>query len=128
MKKCCIFAPMNETKILVNKIVEALQDKKGQKIMTLDVSRLDGSICNYFIVAQGNTPTQVSALSDSVWDKVGDDLKEKPLGAIGMQDAQWIAMDYGTVIVHIFIPELRQFYDLETLWADADTIEIPDDL
>ncbi|GHT38426.1 ribosomal silencing factor RsfS [Bacteroidia bacterium] len=119
---------MDDTKILVNKIVEALQEKKGQKIVTLDVSKLDGSICNYFIVAQGNTPTQVSALSDSVWDKVGDDLKEKPLGAIGMQEAQWIAMDYGTVLVHIFIPELRNFYNLENLWADAETTEIPDDL
>ncbi|GHT18903.1 ribosomal silencing factor RsfS [Bacteroidia bacterium] len=119
---------MDDTKILVNKIVEALQEKKGQKIVTLDVSKLDGSICNYFIVAQGNTPTQVSALSDSVWDKVGDGLKEKPLGAIGMQEAQWIAMDYGTVLVHIFIPELRNFYNLENLWADAETTEIPDEL
>ncbi|MDR0832899.1 MAG: ribosome silencing factor [Candidatus Symbiothrix sp.] len=119
---------MNETKILVNKVVEALQEKKGQKIVTLDVSQLEGSICNYFIVAQGNTPTQVSALSDSVWDRVADDLKEKPLGAIGMQEAQWVAMDYGTVIVHIFVPELRNFYSLENLWADAETTEIPDDL
>lgn len=117
---------MDETTILVNTIIDALQEKKGKKIVSMDLSRLDGSICKYFIVAQGNTPTQVSALSDSVWDLVADRLREKPLGAIGMQEAQWIAMDYGTVILHLFIPRLREYYNLESLWADADITEIPD--
>lgn len=115
-----------ETKILVNTIIEALQDKKGKHIVTMDLSGLESSICQYFIITQGNTPTQVSALSDSVWDKVRDVLSEKPLGAVGMKEAQWIAMDYGTVMLHIFIPELREYYNLENLWADADITEIPD--
>jgi len=119
---------MNETKILVNTIVEALQEKKGKKIITMDLTAIEGSICQYFIICQGNTPTQVSALSDSVWDLVSDRLHEKPLGAVGMQEAQWIAMDYGTVMLHIFIPAIRQFYNLEQLWADARVTEIPDEL
>ena len=117
---------MNETKILVNTIIDALQEKKGKKIITMDLSKLEGSICQYFIICQGNTPTQVSALSDSVWDIVYDRLREKPMGAIGMQQAQWIAMDYGTVMIHIFIPAIREYYNLENLWEDANVTEIPD--
>ncbi|GHU63591.1 ribosomal silencing factor RsfS [Bacteroidia bacterium] len=117
---------MNETNILVNTVVEALQEKKGRNILTMDMSKLDGSICQHFVICQGNTPTQVSALSDSVWDLVYDRLHEKPMGAIGMQEAQWIAMDYGTVMVHVFIPATREYYNLENLWADALVTEIPD--
>jgi ribosome-associated protein len=117
---------MGEVKILVNTIIEALQEKKGKQILTMDLSKLEGAICQYFIICQGNTPTQVSALSDSVWDMVYERLSEKPLGAVGMREAQWIAMDYGTVMLHIFIPEIREFYNLENLWADAAMTEIPD--
>jgi ribosome-associated protein len=117
---------MNETKILVDTIVDALQEKKGKKIITMDLSKLEGSICQYFIICQGNTPTQVSALSDSVWDLVYERLHEKPMGAVGMREAQWIAMDYGTVMLHIFIPIIREYYNLENLWADANVTEIPD--
>jgi ribosome-associated protein len=117
---------MDETKILVNTIIDALQEKKGKRIVAMNLSALEGSICQYFIICQGNTPTQVSALSDSVWDQVSKQLHEKPLGAIGMKEAQWIAMDYGTVMLHIFIPHIREYYNLENLWADADVTEIPD--
>ena len=117
---------MDETQVLVNTIIDALQDKKGKKITILNLTKLDSAICKYFIIAQGNTPTQVSALSDSVWDKVYEKLHEKPLGAVGMKEAQWIAMDYGTVMLHIFVPEIREYYNLENLWADADIKEIPD--
>ena len=115
-----------EVKLLVETIIEALQEKKGKKIITMNLSKLEGSICQYFIVCQGNTPTQVSALSDSVWDMVFEKIQEKPMGAVGMQEAQWIAMDYGTVMLHIFIPDIREYYNLENLWADADVTEIPD--
>lgn len=117
---------MDETKKLVDTIVEALQEKKGKKIVTMDLSGIEGSICRYFIIVQGNTPIQVSALSDSVWDSVYEKEQEKPLGAIGLKEAQWVAMDYGTVILHIFIPEIRAYYNLENLWADACITEIPD--
>jgi ribosome-associated protein len=117
---------MDETQILVNTIIEALQEKKGKRIVKMDMSVLEGSICKYFIICQGNTTIQVSALSDSVWDMVSDRLHEKPLGAIGMREAQWVAMDYGTVMLHIFIPDIREYYNLENLWADADVTEIPD--
>jgi ribosome-associated protein len=117
---------MDETKILVNTIIDALQEKKGKHIVSMNLSGLESAICKYFIISQGNTTTQVSALSDSVWDQVYEKLKEKPMGAVGMKEAQWIAMDYGTVMLHIFIPAMREYYNLENLWADADITEIPD--
>ncbi len=115
---------MAETEALVAKIVESLQEKKGKNIIIMNLTKLPGSICQYFVICEGNSPTQVSALSDSVWDMVSVDLKEKPLGAVGMKESQWIAMDYGTVIVHIFLPALRSYYNLENLWADAQITEI----
>ena len=117
---------MDEVKNLVETVVEALQEKKGRRIVTMDLSRLENSICQYFIICQGKTPTQVSALFDSVWEMVSERLHEKPAAAVGMREAQWIAVDYGTVMLHIFIPELREFYNLENLWADAAMTEIPD--
>ena len=110
---------MTETEILVSEIVEALQDKKGRDIITMNLTEIQGSVCQYFVICEGGSPTQVSALSDSVWVKIYERLKEKPLGIVGTQEAQWIALDYGTVIVHVFLPELRQYYNLENLWEDA---------
>lgn len=77
------------------------------------------------VICEGNTPTQVSALSDSVWDFARKKAGEKPLAIDGNQSAQWIGMDYGTVLVHIFLPEQREFYNLETLWSDSKVTQIP---
>lgn len=117
---------MNETKVLVNRIVSAAQDKKAKKIVTVDLSELPGSICKYFIIAEGNIPNQVSAIAEEIIEKVKVDVKERPLTVDGLREARWVGIDYGTVIVHIFVPELREFYDLEHLWADAKLEFIPD--
>ncbi|MCD7938020.1 MAG: ribosome silencing factor [Tannerellaceae bacterium] len=110
---------MDQTKKLVDTIVKGLQEKKGKNIVIVNLTQLPGAICQYMVICEGNTPTQVSALSDSVWDMVRKDAGEKPLSTEGKQNSTWIGLDYGTVIVHIFVPELRQFYNLENLWADA---------
>ena len=78
------------------------------------------------VICEGNTPTQVAALSDSVWDMARLKINEKPLSIDGAQRAEWIGMDYGTVLVHIFLPELRKFYNLENLWLDAKVTQIAD--
>lgn len=116
---------MEQTKELVKAIVEGLQEKKGINIVTVDLSKLSGAICQYMVICEGNTPTQVAALSDSVWDYARKNANEKPLSIDGMQSAQWIGMDYGTVLVHIFMPEQRKFYNLENLWADSKVTQIP---
>ncbi|MCI5560084.1 MAG: ribosome silencing factor [Phocaeicola sp.] len=117
---------MNQTKTLVKKITEGIQEKKGKKIVVADLTHLHDSVCKYFIICQGSSPTQISAITDSIKDYVRIETGEKPIGTDGTQNAQWIVMDYGDIMVHIFLPETREFYNLETLWADAKLTEIPD--
>lgn len=111
---------------LVEKIIEGIQEKKGSKIVVVDLNKMEGSITNYFVICQGNSPAQVEAIAESVGDFVRKDLKEKPVSAVGLGISQWVALDFVDVMVHIFLPELRDFYDLEHLWADAELTEIPD--
>lgn len=117
---------MNQTKKLVAKIIEGIQDKKGQKIVVADLTEIEDTICQYFVICQGNSPTQVSVISDSVWDAAFEADGSKPSAIDGLRNAQWVAMDYSDVLVHIFLPDVREFYNLENLWADAKLTHIPD--
>ncbi len=117
---------MNETKTLVNHIIAACQEKKAKNIVTVDLSELPGAICKYFVICEGNTPTQVSSIAEEVMVDVKKKTKERPITMDGLREARWVGIDYGTVIVHVFIPELREFYDLEHLWEDAILEQIPD--
>ena len=117
---------MNETKILVEKIIEGIQDKKGKNIVVADLTHITDTICQYFIICEGYSPSQIDVLTDSVSEHVRIETGDKPSVIDGLRNAQWVAMDYGNVIVHIFLPELREFYNLENLWADAKLTRIPD--
>ena len=117
---------MEQAKQLVESIVKGIQEKKGQQIVIADLSGIDGSIANYFVICQGNTPTQVEAITDSVSETVRITLHEKPAHVVGTEQAVWVAMDYTDVLVHIFVPETREFYNLENLWEDAKLTNIPD--
>ena len=117
---------MKQTKSLIQIIVEGIQEKKGSRIVVADLTGIDGTICTNFVVCQGNSPTQVEAIAESVGDMVREKLQEKPLHVVGVENAQWVAMDYGDTLVHIFLPDVREFYDLEHLWEDAKLIDIPD--
>jgi len=116
---------MTQTEILVKALVDGLREKKGKGIVIVDLARISGAICQQMIICEGNTPTQVAALSDSAWDFAHKNAGEKPLSIDGKSGSVWIGMDYGTVIVHIFVPEQRAFYNLETLWADSKVTQIP---
>ena len=116
---------MNETKELVKRIVEGIQEKKGKDIVVADLTGTDNTVCKYFVICEGNTPTQVAAIADSVSDYVRINAGEKPIAVEGMRVARWVAMDYSDVLVHVFVPEERDFYNLENLWADAQLTEIP---
>lgn len=117
---------MREAKTLVNDIVAACQEKKAKNIVIVDMAELPGAICQYFVICEGYSPTQVSAISDEVTISVKKKTKERPLSIDGQNEARWVGIDYGTVIVHVFIPELREFYNIENLWADAKLESIPD--
>jgi len=111
-----------DTKTLTDAIREGIEEKKGFSITVVDLENIDEAICQAFVICTGGSPTQVHALAESVEDVVGKRGLGKPAAIAGMQNAQWVAMDYGSVMVHIFIEEARQFYDLEHLWADAEIL------
>lgn len=117
---------METAKLLVETITKGIQEKKGQNITVADLSGIDGTIANYFIICQGNSPAQVEAITESIGDVVRKDINEKPINVVGLENAQWVAMDYVDVLVHVFLPEVRSFYDLDNLWEDAKLTHIPD--
>lgn len=117
---------MNETNTLVKKITEGIQEKKGKKIIIADLTGIEDTICKYFVICQGNSPAQVLAITDSVKEYVRKETGDKVSVVEGTRNAQWVAMDYSDVMVHVFLPEMREFYNLEHLWADAKLTSIPD--
>ena len=117
---------MNETKILIEKITEGIQEKKGKNIVIADLTDIGDTICKYFVICQGNSPSQVSAIVDSIKESTRNGTNSKPFAIDGLRNAEWVAMDYSDVLVHVFLPETRHFYNLEHLWADAKLTIIPD--
>ena len=117
---------MSETEELVQKIVEGIQEKKGYKIVVADLTKIGDTICKYFVICQGNSTSHVSAINDSVREYVRENTGIRPIGADGLTNAEWVVMDNADVMVHIFLPEARDYYNLEHLWADAKLTTIPD--
>ena len=115
-----------ETEELAHRVVDAIQDKKGRGITIVDLSDIAGAVCPCFVICQGNSPTQLDAIARQVGDRLRLEAGVKPIAAEGLRAARWIALDYVDVMVHIFLPEVRSFYNLEGLWADAALTEVPD--
>jgi ribosome-associated protein len=113
----------NYTQELARTIAEAIDDKKGENIVCLDLRKLDNAVCQYFIVCNANSTTQVGAIADGVHDKVYEKLDEKPIHSEGYDNCLWVLLDYGDVVVHVFQTEQRDFYKLEELWADAKRVK-----
>ncbi|MDR3350526.1 MAG: ribosome silencing factor [Prevotellaceae bacterium] len=103
----------------VDVITQALLDKKGQDVVSLDLTPLEAAICDHFVIAHADSGTQVAALADNVEKEMYERLQEKPLRRQGKENAFWIIVDYGDVVAHIFQTPYRMFYRLEELWADA---------
>lgn len=117
---------MEQVEKLVETITKGIQEKKGSKITIADLSSIEGSICRYFVICQGSSPSQVEAITDSVEEFARTQAGEKPVKVAGLNNAQWVAMDYTDVMVHIFLPDTREFYNLENLWQDAKITTIAD--
>ena len=118
---------MTETKRLLDSIVEGIQEKKGHHVRVADLTEIDDTICKYLVICEGNSPTQVQAIEDSVWDKVHEQTGQKPVAVDGLRNSLWVAMDYVDVVVHVFVPDARQFYDIDNLWEDAKMEDIAED-
>lgn len=116
---------MKENRQLLDSIISGIQEKKGKNITTIELKGIPGVICDYFVICEGNTPSQVSALAESIEHVVKVNTQESPIRVQGQQLAEWIGIDYGDIIVHIFIPELRTYYNIDNLWSDAKSEKIP---
>ncbi len=108
---------------LTQSIVHGIQGKKGQDIISMNLSNLTNSVSNYFVVCHGNTKVQVEAIADAVEENVRNKIGDKPWHKEGFENAEWILLDYVDVVVHIFQESSRTFYNLEKLWADAEIKE-----
>jgi len=108
----------NTTK-LVEAAIEGLFKKKGLSVVSLDLTKIENSVCKYFIICHGDSDRQVESLADSVMETVLEEAGEKVWHKEGFDKATWILLDYADVVIHIFQKEYRDLYKLEELWADA---------
>lgn len=111
---------------LQGEIVEAVLDRKGRKISIIDFDGIESAPAHSFIICEGSSTSQVSAIADNIREDVREKLGIKPYNYDGYRNSQWIVIDYGEIIVHVFVPEFRTYYNLEDLWSDAKIHELPD--
>lgn len=109
---------------LIEEIILGIENVKGENIHQLDLRELDNTPCDFFIVCSGNSNTQVSAIVNSVQKTVSKSLHEKPFHIEGLDNAEWVLMDYVNVVVHVFQNQIRQYYNIEELWGDAKSTQI----
>lgn len=107
------------TKKLVDTIVEGIRNRKGQRIVAIDLKKIPEAPVEVMVIAEGTSNTHVGAIADEVDNYVRTTTHVHPLAIVGQEVAEWIAMDYDTVFVHIMQREPRAFYDIEHLWADG---------
>ena len=109
---------------LIAVIIKGIDDVKGENIQLLDLREIENTVCDYFIICSGNSNTQVNAISGSVQKMVSKELKDKPWHIEGQGNSEWVLMDYVHVVVHVFQKQIRDYYDIESLWGDAKITEI----
>jgi ribosome-associated protein len=111
-------------KALVDVIVKGMQEKKAENITVVDLRDIDNAVCDYFVISNANSNTQVKAIADSVQHETLETLDDKAWSKEGTETSEWILMDYVNVVAHIFQTPVRDFYALEELWGDAEVTKI----
>lgn len=115
---------LNKNSKILKAIVHAIQEKKGEHVVMLDLRRIPEAVADFFIICDATSGVQVKAIADFVEDHIKKTVGELPYRHEGMQAAHWILIDYVNVVVHVMLPETRKFYKLEEMWSDADTEEL----
>jgi ribosome-associated protein len=113
-----------DSDLLITEIIKGIEDVKGENISILDLRDIENTVCDYFIVCDGNSNTQVNAISGAIQKKVSKELKDKPWHVEGENNAEWVLLDYVNIVVHVFQRHIREFYNLEGLWGDAKITKI----
>ena len=112
------------TDLLITEIVRGIEEIKGQDIEILDLREIENTVCDYFVICNGTSNTQVNAIVNSVQKLVSKTLREKPWHVEGSNNAEWVLLDYVDVVVHVFQKQIREFYNIEGLWGDATSLKI----
>ncbi len=123
MKKKAISQSSDDA--LLFSIIEGIEEVKGHDIKILDLRNIEAAIADYFIVCTGTSTTQVEAIARSAENFTRKELDERPRRVEGLRNAQWVLMDYFSIIVHVFYEPMREHYDIEGLWADANEMALP---
>ena len=109
---------INNDDLLAN-IIKGIEEVKGENIDILDLREIDNTVCDYFIICNGNSNTQVNAIVGSVQQLVSTELTDKPGHVEGAENSEWVLMDYVNIVVHVFQRHIRDYYRIESLWGDA---------
>ena len=112
-------ARLNRNSKIFKSIIKAIQDKKGEDLVSLDLRKIPEAVADFFIICSASNQPQIRAISESVEDAVKKSMSESPYHHEGKQNLQWVLIDYVNVVVHIMMPEQRKFYRLEEMWSDA---------
>ena len=104
---------------LLANIIKGIEEVKGENIDILDLRAIDNTVCDYFVVCNGNSNTQVNAIVGSIQKIVSKELKDKPWHVEGAENGEWVLMDYVNIVVHVFQKHIREYYNIESLWGDA---------
>jgi len=105
-------------------ILEAIREKKGHQIVSIDLSEVENSICDFFIICHGESVTQVGAITESIEKKLKEEALLRAHHVEGLQNSQWVLLDYFDILVHVFQEEFRSFFRLEELWADGKVTRV----
>lgn len=111
---------------IIKTIIAAIQEKKGENIISLDLRKINEAVADFFIVCEADNQPQIRAISENVEEKVKERCSENPYHHEGYQKLNWVLIDYVNVVVHIMLPESRKFYKLEEMWSDAAAEEHSD--
>lgn len=112
---------------LLDSIIKGIFEKKGINVLKIDLRKIETRITDYFVICHGSSTTQVNSITDSVDDTVRKETGQKPWHVEGTENCFWVLLDYGDVVVHVFLEEHRNFYNLESLWSDGE-IEVMKDI
>jgi ribosome-associated protein len=104
---------------IIKTIIAAIQEKKGENIISLDLRKINEAVSDFFIICEAGNQPQIKAIADNIIAKVADECDDKPYHQEGYQSLQWILVDYVNVVVHVMLTEQRKFYKLEEMWSDA---------
>lgn len=108
---------------LFKTIIKAIQAKKAENIISLDLRKIPESVADFFIICEATSTTQVKAISDSIETSVKEEIGEAPYKHEGYQALQWVIIDYVNIVIHVMQPDTRKFYRLEEMWSDANVME-----